>query len=64
MPEPPGQSTQHHFLVFKSRGQYERRHLFATKLNYTDTTYYNVGALSRLDYFSRKSCHSISFRLL
>ena len=38
-----------------------RRHLFGTKLNYT---IYYLGALSRLDYLSRKSCHSISFRLL
>ena len=42
---------------------YVRWHLFGTKLKYTTTTYY-VGTLSRLDYLSSRSCHSISFRLL
>ena len=39
---------------------YVRRHSFGAKLKYI---IYYVGALSRLDYLSRRSRHSISFRL-
>ena len=47
--------------VLETMWLYVRRHLFGTKLNYTRQY---VGALSCLDDLRRRSCHSISFRLL
>ena len=50
------------YIFFFMCFTYVRWHLFGTDSNTLSISIYYVGALSRLDYLSRRSCHSISFR--